>query len=38
MESEWGKKEAVRIYAEARPHYHSVSTTTLDKIVRRPEL
>jgi hypothetical protein len=38
MRTEWGRKEAVRIYAEARPHYHSVSTTTLDKIVRGPEL
>ena len=33
MASEWGKSEAVRIYAQARPLYHAVSTTTLDRIV-----
>jgi len=34
MGTEWGRKDAIRIYKKARPHYHSVSTTTLDKIVR----
>ena len=31
---DWGKAEAVRIYAKARPGYHSVTTSTLDAIVR----
>ena len=30
----WGKAEAKRIYARARPLYHSVATSTLDPIVR----
>ena len=30
----WGKAEAKRIYALARPLYHSVATSTLDAIVR----
>ena len=34
MATSWGKEMAQRIYAEARPLYHSVSTTTLDAIVR----
>ena len=34
MKTEWGKAEAKRIYARARPLYHSVSTGTLDAIVR----
>jgi aminopeptidase N len=34
MKTEWGKAEAKRIYARARPLYHSVSTSTLDSIVR----
>jgi leukotriene-A4 hydrolase len=33
MASGWGKREAARIYAHARPLYHSVATTTLDRIV-----
>jgi leukotriene-A4 hydrolase len=33
MASDWGKREAVRIYAQARPFYHAVSTSTLDRIV-----
>jgi len=33
MASDWGKAEAVRIYAKARPLYHAVATTTLDRIV-----
>jgi len=34
MKTDWGKKEAQRIYARARPLYHSMSTTTLDPIVK----
>ena len=34
MATDWGKPVARRIYAAARPLYHSVSTTTLDGIVR----
>ena len=34
MKTDWGKNEARRIYARARPLYHSMSTTTLDPIVR----
>jgi leukotriene-A4 hydrolase len=34
MATGWGKAEATRIYARARPLYHSVSTSTLDPIVR----
>ena len=34
MASEWGKAEARRIYARARPTYHAVATTTLDAVVR----
>jgi aminopeptidase N len=34
MATDWGKAEAKRIYARARPLYHSVSTSTLDPIVR----
>lgn len=33
MTTDWGKPEARRIYARARPLYHSVATTTLDPIV-----
>jgi len=33
MATDWGKPEARRIYARARPLYHSVATTTLDPIV-----
>nr|MBA2603801.1 M1 family metallopeptidase [Acidobacteriota bacterium] len=33
MATHWGKPEARRIYARARPLYHSVATTTLDPIV-----
>jgi leukotriene-A4 hydrolase len=33
MANDWGKAEAVRIYAKARPLYHPVATTTLDRIV-----
>jgi hypothetical protein len=29
--TEWGKPMAMRIYAKARPTYHSVSTGTIDK-------
>ena len=34
MKQDWGKAEAKRIYAKARPTYHSVSTSTLDQIVK----
>jgi hypothetical protein len=34
MATGWGKAEAKRIYAGARPTYHAVATTTLDAIVR----
>ena len=34
MKTDWGKAEARRIYAKARPLYHAVATTTLDPIVR----
>lgn len=34
MTTEWGKAEAKRIYATARPLYHSVSVGTLDAIVK----
>lgn len=33
MKADWGAAEARRIYAVARPGYHSVSTSTLDTIV-----
>ena len=33
MKTDWGKPEAKRIYARARPLYHSVATGTLDPIV-----
>lgn len=36
MATDWGQAEARRIYAVARPGYHSVSTTTLDAIVTDP--
>jgi aminopeptidase N len=35
MAADWGKAEAKRIYAAARPGYHAVATTTLDPIVGR---
>ena len=34
MKTDWGKAEAKRIYAEARPLYHSVTVNTLDAIVK----
>jgi len=34
MKTDWGKAEAKRIYAEARPLYHSVTVNTLDEIVK----
>jgi aminopeptidase N len=33
--SDWGKAEAKRLYAFARPGYHAVATATLDPIVGR---
>ena len=35
MAADWGKAEARRIYAAARPTYHAVATGTLDPIVGR---
>ena len=35
VKTDWGKPMATRIYAKARPLYHSVSTATLDPIVGR---
>ena len=35
MATDWGKAEARRIYAAARPTYHAVATGTLDPIVGR---
>jgi leukotriene-A4 hydrolase len=34
MATDWGKAEARRIYARARPLYHTVATSTLDPIVK----
>ena len=34
MATDWGKPLAKRIYASARPLYHSVAISTLDQIVR----
>ena len=34
MKSDWGRAEARRIYARARPLYHTVATSTLDPIVQ----
>jgi hypothetical protein len=34
MKQDWGRAEARRIYAQARPTYHTVSTSTLDDIVK----
>ena len=34
MKTDWGKADAKRIYAAARPSYHSVTVTTLDEIVK----
>jgi leukotriene-A4 hydrolase len=34
MKEDWGQPEARRIYAKARPAYHTVSTSTLDQIVK----
>ncbi len=35
VKTEWGKPMAQRIYAKARPLYHSVSTATLDPILEK---
>ena len=35
MATDWGKADARRIYASARPTYHAVATGTLDPIVGR---
>jgi aminopeptidase N len=34
MKQDWGRAEAKRIYAKARPTYHTVSTSALDQIVK----
>jgi hypothetical protein len=34
MKSGWGAPHARRIYERARPMYHAVSASTLDRIVR----
>src|SRR5688572_26911213 len=34
MKTDWGKVDARRIYARARPLYHSLSTNTLDPIIK----
>ena len=34
MKTDWGKAEARRIYARGRPLYHSMSTNTLDPILK----
>ena len=34
MSQDWGRTEARRIYAAARPGYHTVATATLDAIVK----
>jgi leukotriene-A4 hydrolase len=34
MKTDWGKADAKRIYAAARPSYHAVTTQTLDAIVK----
>jgi len=34
MDSSWGKADAKRIYAAARPGYHAVTVQTLDAIVK----
>ena len=34
MKQDWGRADARRIYAKARPTYHTVSTSTLDQIVK----
>ena len=34
MKTDWGKVEAKRIYAAARPGYHAVTVNTLDGIVK----
>jgi aminopeptidase N len=34
MKQGWGQAEARKIYARARPTYHTVSTSTLDQIVK----
>ena len=33
-EGDWGRPIAERIYARARPSYHSVTTSTVDRIMR----
>jgi leukotriene-A4 hydrolase len=35
-QGDWGKAIALRVYAEARPGYHSVTTNSVDKVVPLP--
>ncbi|MFJ6025048.1 M1 family metallopeptidase [Brevundimonas sp. NPDC092305] len=35
-QGDWGRPIATRIYAQARPGYHTVTTSTVDGIVGRP--
>ena len=37
MRTGWGRAEARRIYARARPLYHAVSAGTIDEIVGQPD-
>lgn len=36
-EGDWGRPIATRIYAEARPGYHPVTTNSVDAVVGRPQ-
>jgi hypothetical protein len=38
MDSSWGKADAKRIYAAARPSYHAVTVNTLDGIVKESQM
>jgi hypothetical protein len=35
-EGDWGRAHARRIYAQARPGYHPVTTGSVDALVGRP--
>ena len=35
LKTDWGTKDAQRIYARARPLYHAMSTNTLDPILKK---
>lgn len=36
-QAEWGRPIATRLYAEARPGYHPVTTNSVDAVVGRPQ-